>query len=240
MQGIVRLGRPLRIVIYNDALIPGSPFRPDKGRVVETFYWCMVDWPDHVLQRSFCWPVFAVIRKSLVAKILGGLSAVAGFVLIRFTRLFTVGVRLPLEQSIIVCGVFVGWLAGLGGHKELTCWKGHNGTRACMCCKNLKQPGSLVVGEIDLSCADATQFEKHTSADIFKIVDDLDRDKATMSKTAHGKRETQKGFSADVYGIMWCHAFRTWYQPVDHHLRDWMHMVASDGVANTEICALSV
>ncbi len=141
MQGIVRLGRPLRIVIYNGALIPGSPFRPDRGRVVETFYWCIADWPDHVLQRPFCWPEFAVIRKSLLAKVLGGLSAVAGFVLNRFTRLFTVGVRLPFQQSIIVCGVFAGWLADLVGHKELTCWKGHNGTRACLCCKNLKQHG---------------------------------------------------------------------------------------------------
>ena len=77
MQSVCEVGKALRVVIYNDSLVPGNPFRPDKGRVVETFYWAFADWPDHVLVRSFCWPVFALVRKSIVAKVVGGLSGLA-------------------------------------------------------------------------------------------------------------------------------------------------------------------
>ena len=73
MKSLVsNVAQPFRIVLYNDALIPGNPFRPDKGRVMETFYWVVADWPDWVLSRTFCWPVCLIIRKIMVAKVEGG------------------------------------------------------------------------------------------------------------------------------------------------------------------------
>ena len=64
----------LRYVAYNDTVIPGNPFRPEKGRKVESFYWVIVDWPSYLIHRSGMWPVFSLIRCRLVDTIPGGVS----------------------------------------------------------------------------------------------------------------------------------------------------------------------
>ena len=56
-------GEALTIVIYNDGLVPGNPFRADKARSIKSFYWVIAEFPDHVFCRAFCWPTFMLIRK---------------------------------------------------------------------------------------------------------------------------------------------------------------------------------
>ena len=36
-------GHPLRLVLYADEMNPGSPFRPEKSRVLQCIYWAFVD-----------------------------------------------------------------------------------------------------------------------------------------------------------------------------------------------------
>ena len=63
----------LQYVLYQDAVVPGNPFRPDKARKVEAWYWIFINFPDFVLQRSACWPVATLIRTKLISTIPGGL-----------------------------------------------------------------------------------------------------------------------------------------------------------------------
>ena len=69
MRNICVDGRPLRIVIYADGLVPGNPFRPEKSRNLMCIYWCIADWPQWLLQRSFAWPVFGILRETIIDKI---------------------------------------------------------------------------------------------------------------------------------------------------------------------------
>ena len=74
MESLHVEGTPLRIIIYADGLVPGNVFRPDHGRKMQCIYWCIAEWPQHILQRSFAWPVFSLLRQSIVDEIDGGMS----------------------------------------------------------------------------------------------------------------------------------------------------------------------
>ena len=78
---------PLRYIAYNDGVVPGNPFRPEKGRKVEAWYWVVVEWPTYIINRSGMWPVFTFIRSRLVDTIPGGVPHVTKFMLRRFRQL---------------------------------------------------------------------------------------------------------------------------------------------------------
>ncbi len=79
---------PLKLIIYSDGLTPGNVFRPDAGRKLLAIYWTLVEFPDHMRWRSACWPVFALIRVSIVAAIAAGSSGLMRRVLRFFLAAF--------------------------------------------------------------------------------------------------------------------------------------------------------
>ena len=123
-------GRGLRLVIYCDEMCPGNPFRPEKSRTLQCVYWAFVDWPAHVLSRTFAWPCLCLIRASIIAKIEGGMSYICRMLLRIFFQTgdghsLSRGVMIPFgERSCLVTGTFAGFLCDLKGHKENTEWKG--------------------------------------------------------------------------------------------------------------------
>ena len=74
MRRCVSSGKPLRLVIYADGLVPGNPFRPEKSRKLECIYWTFVDWPGWLLSRTFTWPCLSIIRSSVVDDLEGGMG----------------------------------------------------------------------------------------------------------------------------------------------------------------------
>ena len=42
MESIIDGGARLRVMLYNDGVVPGNPFRPEHARKIETFYWSHV------------------------------------------------------------------------------------------------------------------------------------------------------------------------------------------------------
>ena len=130
-------GRHLKLVLFADGMVPGNPFRPEKSRTVMCLYWCLADWPQHVLQRSFAWPVFSILRESIIEKLSGGLSGLMRKVLRVFFPLvghsFSRGVTINSPQGAYVAkAVFAGFLGDLVGHKDIWYTKGHNGVKCCM------------------------------------------------------------------------------------------------------------
>ena len=65
------------MVLYNGGLEPGNPFRHDRGRQIEAYYWALIEWADHILCRSFVWPVLTLIRSVVINRIDGGPSYVS-------------------------------------------------------------------------------------------------------------------------------------------------------------------
>ena len=231
MEAIVDGCARLRIVLYNDGLVPGNPFRQEHARKLETFYWSRIGWPDHVLKRTFVWQVFCLIRSKIVDKETGRLSAVAGMVLERFRTVFTTGVFLPLRGCVVVTFIFVGFLADLVAHKELSCWKGSSDARACLNCPDLRT-GRRAADDIGLDCWDETAFLSVASVGIFDIVDSLQGAEGTLGATAFKPLQARVGSNVDRHGMMGDPKYREFYSLAKHHLRDWMHLIAFDGLAN--------
>ena len=142
MRSICDGATPLRIVIYADGLVPGNPFRPEASRKLQCIHWCIIDWPQHVLQRSFAWPVFSIIKEKVVDEIDGGIGRIMRIVL-RFLfsesgDSFTRGVHINDSQGgFVITAIFAGFLQDLVGHKELSEWKGANGLKCCITCDNV-------------------------------------------------------------------------------------------------------
>ena len=134
--------------------------------------------------------------------------------------------------------IFAGFLADLVAHKELTCWKGSAGARARLNCPDLRT-GRRDADDIGLDCWDASELMFVTSSDIFGIIDALQAAEGTIGTTALKNLQTRVGFNLDRHGIMGNPKYREFYLPADHHIRNWMHIVAFDGVANSEIHAIS-
>ena len=233
-------GRKLRLLIYMDGLVPGNPFRPDKGRSIMCIYWCFIDWPSYMLNRTFAWPCLSILRESVMHTIPGGASYLARLAL----RIFFPLVGDSLESGIIINGPdssyvvkakFVGFLADLKEHKTITEWKGTAGNVCCLLCSNVWKPtvGEREDGTIGLDCPDPRKFRKRTGAQVRAIVASLVVEKGRMTKTAFSKLETDVGINYCPHGILFDSSLHGLYNPVDHTIVDWMHTMCSDGVGNT-------
>ena len=224
----------LTMVLYNDGLGPGNPFRHDDGRHVEAYYWALVEWADHILCRSFVWPVVTLIRAVVVNRIDGGLSYVSRVLLTYMMDALSSGLMVPLGggESTIVSIKFGGLIADLVAHHSLTSWKGHGGTRCCLECSDLRRLGRLRAGEISLDTGDPTTFQMHKDTDILSIIDNLKVVAPDTGKTALRALASNLGLTYNERGLMGDAGMRSIYRPSTHHIRDYMHMLACDGVCN--------
>lgn len=238
MRSVCTASRPLRIVIYADGLIPGNPFRPEASRKLMCIYWCIADWPGWLLQRSFAWPVFGILRESLIADIQGGLGRIMRIILrVFFAEIgpsFTTGITIngPHGDPFIVKGIFAGFLADLLGHKEITGWKGTGGIFCCLTCGNVVRIRHPKAGQVSIACHNPDKFQCLNNDDIFHIVDQLELHKDIAN---FDKLETDLGFNYEPHGILLDKGLRDIYQPANHTIRDWMHTVGQDGLANSHI-----
>lgn len=240
MRSICVPGRPLRLIIFADSMEPGNPFRPEKGRSVMCLYWCFADWPQWLLQRSFAWPIFSLIRDSILDTIDAGL----GFLLRHVLRVFfsetghslSRGVHIPHpDGDFMVTAIFAGFLGDLAGHKEMTSCKGTSAIYCCLSCRNVVYKRAAQNDEVQLCCSDVTKFRLHTDADIHNIVDELARVYGTIPAKRFGEMETALGFNYEPHGLLLDRGLRGIYHPASHHIRDWMHTICQDGVANTHM-----
>ena len=235
-------GRPLRLVIYADEMNPGNPFRPEKSRTLQCIYWAFVDWPAHVLSRTFAWMALCTIRSSIVDTIPGGMSYICRMILRLFYPADTYapsmarGIMLECRgEPFIMTAVFAGFLADLKGHKENLEWKGTSGNVCCVTCANLDKRirGDTGNATIGLDCSDPQQFIRRSNEDVYAAVDQLVERSRGKSKAAREAMETEYGFNIVPDGLLLDKSLRVLFKPVDHTLRDWQHTIVGDGVANS-------
>lgn len=246
LRGCMANGRPLRLVIYGDEMVPGNPFRPEKARKLMCLYWTFVDFPAWMLTRSFAWPCFSILRSSVMDSLDGGFSYLARIILHYFfpekgdSLERGIVLKDTSGEAFVVKAIFVGWLCDLAGHKEMTGWKGWGGNVCCLECPELHRThrGPVAAnGTFGLDCADASRFvQDETTNPIWDAVDAIAAAKAAgMKITAFKKLETDRGFNHVPNGILLDMALRRIYWPNKHTIRDWQHTLCSDGVGNTLI-----
>lgn len=221
-------------VMYNDGLCPGNPFRPDKARKLEAFYWCIPQWHDWVLTRSLLWPTLLLARQSLMAKIPGGLCTVMARVVEFMQSRLGAGVVIPTQHGPLnVVLNFGGFLGDLLAIKAVTGWKGTGGVKACMECANVVSSADrMEPGDIDFSVSDTRLFVKYEDNDIWGIVDALRDACPRITATKLRELETDLGFNHIPQGLFQNEPLRSAVMPSKHFLRDWMHCIVGDGIGN--------
>ena len=244
--GIMRSSVDLvaRIVIYVDECTPGNVLRHDLGRQVQCVYWALCDWPSWMLQRTAAWPVFAIVRSSIINEMPGGLTAFMGKVLHTFFaeagKSFARGIMLCNgTDAFMFKAVFGGFLADLAAHKYVYCTKGSSGRRFCPTCANVMRGVSVKAandnGMCHISECDYRKLEFHTNDSFYECIDRLQRESGRMPKQQFEKLQTNIGYTYNSLCLFYDKHLRTIVSPLDNHLRDWMHVLCSNGLACTEI-----
>ena len=240
-------GMPFHVILYIDEICPGNPLRPEKSRTLQAIYWAFSEWPQHVLQRTAAWPVFGTLRSTLADKVPGGVSGLIKQVLLTFfnpggASLSNGVVIAHSGGSLLVTAELGGFLMDEKAHNQVLGSKGASGTKPCLTCKNCynrvsKHAIDATEGAIGISCHDPDLFDKHTDESLYEMYDHL----AAMPANDPEYQRLSQLFGMHVlpHGIMSCSALRSVIRPVNHHLRDWMHIIVGNGVANCE-CALIV
>ena len=233
-------GNPLRLIIFCDEMCPGNPFRPEKSRTLQCVYWAFADWPSFALSRTFAWPVLCLIRSKIVATLEGGMSYLCRIFIRMFFpeegHSFARGVMLNFKgRPYVAVAVFAGFLADLMGHKEVIQCTAPTGNMACFTCGNVDKRLTGCDGNVcGLDWHDATKFKHRSNESVFTDVDELvELYAAATSKDAKKKLVTRFGFHVCPEGLLFDTSLRDIYRPVDHTLRDWMHCMVGDGVANS-------
>ena len=240
MQSVNVTGRPLRIIVYIDEICPGNPLRPEKARTLQAIYWAIADWPQWVLQRTAAWPCFGTIRSSLVKELPGGVANLMKRILHVFWPAdgrdsFHSGVTIDVrDESLIVTGIFAGFIADEKAHKEISSTKGASGNKPCLNCSNVFAKWlatTLALGAVTICCVDPTLFTTASNQYVFDAYDFL----ASKSPVEREALEIQLGIKYEPHGLLGCPHLRTFLRPVDHMIRDWQHTIVGGGVANVEL-----
>ena len=244
MADLYTPGTPMRVVIYADECEPGNPLRPDIGRLMQCLYFCFVEWPPWLLTRSGAWLNLGFIRSALCKKVRGGLSGLMATMLRSFfsrntTPSFPNGVLINTSRGhVTIDAVFAGFLADDACHTYLSSAVGASGYHICLTCKNvLNRIDEDVMGDDIVSCActDNKKFVQHTNEGLRAIAAHLTDLHGRVSGTRLKKHQTQIGFNYSEHALLFQTDLHDVYRPVDHMIRDWMHIFVSGGIANTEV-----
>ena len=235
--------KEVRIVLYMDSICPGNPLRPDKSRTTECLYWTIVDFPDHVLTSSVGWFVFSTTRRTTIDD-LGGPSLFMRAALNEFWTSkaghadFRKGVIVDCKRgACLIRASFAGFLSDEKALKEFMGLKGAGGSKPCIVCRNVVQfiDGDCLAGSryVGIDTTDRGALEYQSNDDVYRIVDRLRHTKAHGTRTQLEKEEQVFGVSHIDGGLLFDCRTRVIVRPVDHYIRDPMHVLLSGGVAST-------
>ena len=236
-------GEALTVILYMDELCPGNPYRPEKARKLQGVYWCIQEWPDWILRRSALWPVLGVLRSATVDKMEGGIGAFYAKILeICFVNGHSMqqGAQLVCDgKAFSVTFKYGGLLADEDCLKKVHGYKGAQGIKACMDCGNLMKVKSVArvpAGCKHISTPTLHGIERNTNEDIWAMADDL----TVVANRGESYKmiEKARGVNYSPGGLLWKIDLRRIHWPIDHYLRDWMHILVSGGTANAQTFSL--
>lgn len=245
------LGHPplgLRVMIYIDEVCPGNPLRPSKSRTTQCIYWSIAELPSHLLVQSRMWFLFTVVRSSVVSSSTGGVSALMKHTLHTFFPSDGTGLQRGVaivndNRHHLVRARFGGFVADEKALKETFSLKGASGSKPCLTCSNVVRliaPEALQESNlVNMSCCAASSLVYHTKASVLQMVDRVRAAREhNMPQAQISKLEQACGITFDPDGVLADQHCRQIVDPVNHYIRDWMHTIASHGVAGTEMCML--
>ena len=235
--------RPLRVILYLDELVPGNALRHDCGRSMWGIYWALLDWPEWVLARTESWFCFGVVLTKVCSSIPGGIGSIMPYIVRAFLPdgSATSVMFKHADESIVAPLEFKGIIADLDGHAKIGSYKTIAGTIPCVNCSNVTRfvDTSATRFLVGIDCCDPSRFIPNTDTTIFDKADDLQRaHAANLNKTRLEEMSTELGINYNPKSLLLDLSMRPLYKPVSHTIRDWMHILVSDGVAGTEMAMI--
>lgn len=230
----------LRIIIYIDEVNPGNPLAPDVARKVEAIYWTFAELPVWFLSRKDSWFCFGILRSGVVLDIEGGVSALMRLVLRQFWSergdSWDRGCCIQHNgASVQVVASFCGFLADEKGLKEVYDIKGQAGSVPCPTCLNVRNRWVNVSGGDLVHMWDPDRTKRVFARDAHFHA----KVKKLSESTNRKQLETQLGMNYSPNGILFDTYLMTHVlSPTRNYLRDWMHTLASSGVAGTHLAVL--
>ena len=115
---------------------------------------------------------------------------------------------------------------------------GASGIKPCLGCRNIhsRTPSDIVAahGLLGLDCTDLAMFDTHTNESVFEMADFLEWT-AANNPAGLEALQTHLGLKLCPTGVMYDPDLRARgiYRPVDNMIRDWMHVLLNQGVANS-------
>jgi hypothetical protein len=115
------------------------------------------------------------------------------------------------------------------------------GTRFCLDCANFvlsQDDGDLPTGIHGLHAKTLDDAVRHTNESVWEMCERLQY----LAHNHHSEelklREQLYGLKYIEDGLLYCRELRSIFRPVDHSIRDWMHMIVNGGVGNTQCASL--
>ena len=220
--------------------MPGNVLRPDNQRKTAVFYYSFREF-GCALRCEHAWFPLAIIRHTILQKIVGGISTACKELLWHLfcssVSLSSVGVVLRLDSpKLLFCRLtnVVGDEAALKG---LWGAKGASGMKPCICCKNIvmKEAGfhqDVYLREIS---TERKHFDLSTNEDVWSISDHLEIQFRLLNKAAFSRLQTAVGLSWIATGVLANRDLRNHVQPISTNTFDSMHCLYSHGCASTEL-----
>lgn len=237
-------GSHLKLILYNDEIVPGNPLRPDNKRKMTLFYYSVVSL-GLTLRNELAWIPFAALRHHVVSKVPGGLSEASkklAWLFIEDSVNFSDGVDVQTEAGVIkVTGNISNVLGDESALKSFWSAKGAAGMRPCMLCKNVIAKGNNVLGLlddtywVDITEPNSARFDLATDSDIFRSIDRLVDSKPASSKEQFDNLQKAHGFSFNPAGVLCDAGLRHHLLPASSTTFDSMHCFYSNGIASSEI-----
>ena len=234
---------PWSLVLAHDEITPGAVLRPDNARKFVSFYFTFGELGDVAIRHEWAWFHLAVLRSSVVDKVVGGMSCVLRCVL-RALVLdgdnFTAGVVLPLEEGPTL--FFAQVRNHLGDESALSrglAVKGASGIRPCVKCANvLKKASDLACrrpGLVEISCTTPESFVAVSDRCLWASYDRLAVTRTAVSQAAFENHQKATGININANGVLADQALREHFKPIESLTFDWQHTFLSNGVAAQEL-----
>jgi len=239
--------RPWRIVVYLDDVTPGNIVRPDNNRKATCFYMSFMELGDY-LRFEEAWLPVAILRTTVSHSVQGGLPCAIRLLL----RDMLLGPDSIALAGVVVVGnlLFARMYRLLGDEAALKLvvdYKGWNGIRCCLTCKNMcalgGRGGSVAAHDpdgylVDISCCDRSKFDPASNEDIWRAHDILEE----MVHTGVGNAQIEKlqtaiGLNYSQYGLLADKELRAHFEP-EKVTRDPMHTMIANGTMNVELWTL--
>ena len=236
---------PWRAILYHDEVTPGNNLRPANNRKFSAFYISFLEFGLY-LRKDTAWLPIAMLRTSVVNKVIGGMSAVVATLILQLfdgpSSLAAAGFDAVFEdggpkQFIANFSRFIFDEAAL---KATFNTKGASGLKPCLLCRNVLMKGHECLNYddsnyfVDVCETDTNKFDKTSNHDLWETFEALLGQKAALKNTPFKKLQTVSGLSLNVHGVLQ-EKLRNILLPVDSCTYDPMHCYFQGGVASTEV-----